>query len=51
MAGTLTENSNNEPVMRKRRLAKRKYNLSVYKSILANNSSIKKITADNGKSL
>ena len=43
------ENSNNKPVIYRRRLAKGKCNPSVYKPILENNSSTKEITTDNDK--
>ena len=45
------ENSNNKPVIYRRKLVKRRYNLSTYKSILASNSSIKEIAVNNGKLL
>ena len=45
------ENSNNKPVMRKRRLVKGRYNLSTYEPILVSNSSTREIAADNSKLL
>ena len=49
MVGTLTENSNNELVICRRRLAKGRHNLSTNKPTSANNSSTREIAADNGK--
>ena len=48
--GTLIENSNNEPVIYRRRLVKGRRNLSTYKPILASNSSTREIAVDDGKS-
>ena len=45
------ENSNNKPVVRRRQLVKRRYNLSTHKPILASNSSTGEIAIDNSKSL
>ena len=50
-AGTLIENSDNEPVVYKRQLAKGRRNLSAYEPTLASNSSIREIARDNGKLL
>jgi hypothetical protein len=50
-AGTLIENSDNKPIMRRRRLVKGRHNLSTYKPILVNNSSTGEITVDNSKLL
>ena len=50
MAGTLTENSNNKPVVRRRWLVKGRRNPSTYKPILASNSGTREITIDNSKS-
>ena len=48
-AGTLTENSNSEPVVRRRRLAKGRCNLSANEPTLASNSGTGEIAVDNGK--
>ena len=50
MAGTLTENSNSEPVMHRRQLVERKCNLSAYKLVLVSDSGTREITIDNSKS-
>jgi len=44
------ENSNNEPVVRRRRLVKGRRNLSTYKPTLASNSDTREIAIDNSKS-
>ena len=49
-AGTLIKNSNNKPVVCKRWLVKKKYNLSTQEPILASNSGIGEIAIDNSKS-
>ena len=49
MAGTLIKNSNNKPVVYRRQLVKKKYNLSTHKPILASDSSTVKIAIDNSK--
>jgi len=49
VVGTLTENSNNEPVVCKRQLVKGRYNPSAYKPILMSDSGTKEITVDNSK--
>ena len=48
-AGTLIENSNNEPVIYKRRLVKGRRNLSTHKPTLAGNSGTREIATDNSK--
>jgi len=50
VVGTFIKNSNNKPVICRMRLAKGRCNLFVYKPILVNNSGIKEIIIDNGKS-
>ena len=50
MVGTLTENSNNKLIIRRRYLVKGRCNLSTYKPILVSNSSTIEITVDNSKS-
>ena len=47
MVSILIENSNNKLVVYKRQLVKGRYNLSVYKPILASNSSTREIAVDN----
>jgi len=49
VAGTLIENSNSKPVVRRRRLAKRKHNLFANKPILISDNGTGEIAADNGK--
>ena len=49
--GIFMENSNSKLVIRRRRLAKGKYNPSTNKPILASNSDIREIAVDNSKSL
>jgi hypothetical protein len=49
-AGTLIENSDNEPIIRRGQLIKGKYNPSTQEPILASDSSIGEITTDNSKS-
>jgi hypothetical protein len=51
VVGTLTENSNNKPIIYRRRLVKGRRNPSTYKPILVSNSSTREITVDNGKLL
>jgi len=51
VVGTLIENNNNKPVVRKRRLVKGRRNPFTYKPTLASNSSTKEIAADNSKLL
>ena len=45
------ENSNNKLVIYKRRLAKKRYNLSTYKPTLVSNSGTGKIAVNNSKLL
>ena len=47
--GTFIENSDNEPVVRKRWLIKGRRNLSAYTPILVSDSSIREIAVDNSK--
>ena len=51
MAGILTENSDNKPVVRRRQLVKGRRNLSAYKPILTSDSNTREIATDNGKLL
>jgi hypothetical protein len=51
VVGTLIENSDNKPVICRRRLVMGRRNLSTYKPILVSNSGTREIAVDNGKLL